>query len=1037
MLKIIFAVILLLPFFLNSQNITVVEETAKELIIKIEVADFHLNYSAEFAEITLENSLQNSEAGFPDIPFLNLNLAVPPNGNFYYSIVSKKREKIKLKKPILPIAKIVKNSFTHDFIYNIDSEKYRQTNDLIVKNEKYQYRSFSIIPLKISPFQYNHQNLELEVITELILKIKIIGQTSYRQIIEEDFEFLYPIFILNYKTAKFWKNIPQKDFVKMPFAKSAFWYKILASKNSDNYLDFAEFSQLPQFCDPASVRIFTMRKVKEEYKIIELPIFIENNNEMEFDQNTKIYFTAENNENYWLTFGGDFLGKPKRIFQKNELSQKVISFQKKEIKPKSTKTDLELIIIYPKANVFQDQAAELAEIHSDLAAELKSQVEIFDEYSGGVADKDAIRDYLAETYQNNPNLQYVILVGAGSDEWDDYSPKNKIMVYKRSSIVSDDYFVDFAQLGRPDLVIGRLPAKNDAELDVIIDKIRRYKETPTFGFWRNKFLIMADDENHGDHFEGFGTAAMNHSRYAQELDDLINDDIFVDKIFAFNYEFDAFQAKPEAREAMVDVVNKGCLAWLFIGHGNTDVIGDEDYFRGALHMNMLKNHDKPSLFFAASCSVGKYQMKNSDCLAEKLVLHDNGGSIISIAGTDDTFPAPNATLYKHYFQYILEDRMSAGIALVAAKLFVTSASNAVRFNILGDPVLDIVPPESVGEIDGIADSIRARETVEITGNFNENIFNSAQIMVFEPKHKIIYENFDYLANPDDDDSEHYTVHYTQNGNKLYNANVSLNAGEYSAEFIVPDDIYAGEDGRILTYVNGEDSDFINTLTSINTSDVAIDGVANDGPPQVQIWLDSKTFQTGDYVSTNPLLMATISDENGINILGSAGRKMLVQIDESQEFIDVTDGFVYDENSYTKGELTWQLNEISEGEHSLLLIVFDNLNLPKVTDVTFIAKQSGKVVIEQLLSYPNPMCDETNFTFIITEAADVTATIYTISGRKIQTIKAGNLPSGFQQIYWNGKDKAGDNIANGTYFYKIIANQSGKVTEKIGKIIILK
>ena len=84
-----------------------------------------------------------------------------------------------------------------------------------------------------------------------------------------------------------------------------------------------------------------------------------------------------------------------------------------------------------------------------------------------------------------------------------------------------------------------------------------------------------------------------------------------------------------------------------------------------------------------------------------------------------------------------------------------------------------------------------------------------------------------------------------------------------------------------------------------------------------------------------------------------------------------------------------------------------------------------------------MCDETNFTFIITEAADVTATIYTISGRKIQTIKAGNLPSGFQQIYWNGKDKAGDNIANGTYFYKIIANQSGKVTEKIGKIIILK
>jgi hypothetical protein len=206
---------------------------------------------------------------------------------------------------------------------------------------------------------------------------------------------------------------------------------------------------------------------------------------------------------------------------------------------------------------------------------------------------------------------------------------------------------------------------------------------------------------------------------------------------------------------------------------------------------------------------------------------------------------------------------------------------------------------------------------------------------------------------------------------------------------------------------------------------------------VQIWLDSKTFQTGDYVSTNPLLMVEISDENGINILGSAGRKMLVQIDENQELIDVTDGFIYDENSCTKGELTWQLNGISEGEHSLLLVVFDNFNLPTVIEVLFTAKQFGKVAIEQLLPYPNPMCDETNFTFIMTETADVTVTIYTISGRKIRTIEAGNLSSGFQQIYWNGEDKTGDDIANGTYFYKIIANQNGKISEKIGKIIILK
>ena len=193
------------------------------------------------------------------------------------------------------------------------------------------------------------------------------------------------------------------------------------------------------------------------------------------------------------------------------------------------------------------------------------------------------------------------------------------------------------------------------------------------------------------------------------------------------------------------------------------------------------------------------------------------------------------------------------------------------------------------------------------------------------------------------------------------------------------------------------------------------------------------------MSTNPELIAHIQDENGINIIGSSGHCILLIVDGSITPIDITEGFMYDVGSATNGVLTWQLDDLSEGSHSVQLIVFDNLNNPTVAETNFVSKSSGAVFIEQMLPYPNPMSDGGHFTFIITEDSDITITIYTLTGRKIKTIKQLNSLTGYNQISWDGKDDDGDEIANNTYFYKIKAKQliNSKITEKIGKLIILK
>eukprot|EP00831_Metopus_contortus_P052542 TRINITY_DN44103_c0_g1_i1.p1 TRINITY_DN44103_c0_g1~~TRINITY_DN44103_c0_g1_i1.p1 ORF type:complete len:151 (-),score=35.79 TRINITY_DN44103_c0_g1_i1:51-503(-) len=68
------------------------------------------------------------------------------------------------------------------------------------------------------------------------------------------------------------------------------------------------------------------------------------------------------------------------------------------------------------------------------------------------------------------------LLGLGTYDWKGYktisSEKNKMIIYQNGnsnngdSITSDDYFTYLTQTLRPELAIGRYPAKNTSELDL-------------------------------------------------------------------------------------------------------------------------------------------------------------------------------------------------------------------------------------------------------------------------------------------------------------------------------------------------------------------------------------------------------------------------------------------------------------------------------------------------------------------------------------------------------------------------------------------
>jgi len=95
------------------------------------------------------------------------------------------------------------------------------------------------------------------------------------------------------------------------------------------------------------------------------------------------------------------------------------------------------------------------------------------------------------------------------------------------------------------------------------------------------------------------------------------------------------------------------------------------------------------------------------------------------------------------------------------------------------------------------------------------------------------------------------------------------------------------------------------------------------PPSIELWIDGFRGESVPSVSGNVILKALLSDSSGICTLGGgAGRSILLSLD-SQGF-DVSRYFSYRPDSYTTGELEYSLPELIEGDHRIILAVWDGM-----------------------------------------------------------------------------------------------------------------
>ncbi|MFB3056723.1 MAG: C25 family cysteine peptidase, partial [Ignavibacteriaceae bacterium] len=139
--------------------------------------------------------------------------------------------------------------------------------------------------------------------------------------------------------------------------------------------------------------------------------------------------------------------------------------------------------------------------------------QIYNEFSCGVLDVSAVRDFIKYAYDNwEITPQYVLLFGKGTYDYkniagfdDNFIPtwQTKESLRLLSSYTSDDFFVNVDGTdANIDIAPGRITASNETEANNYITKVIDYEQNSKRGLWKNLITLVADYGFTSTRYEG-------------------------------------------------------------------------------------------------------------------------------------------------------------------------------------------------------------------------------------------------------------------------------------------------------------------------------------------------------------------------------------------------------------------------------------------------------------------------------------------------------------------------------------------------------
>ena len=698
--------------------------------------------------------------------------------------------------------------------------------------------------------------------------------------------------------------------------------------------------------------------------------------------------------------------------------------------------------------------------------------QVYNEFGGGLPMPAAIRNCLKYFYERAngdtaTTPRYVLLFGRGDYDyrrivatgpewippWETQESFDPIASY-----AVEDSFVIFDASGRGSMGIGRLTSETIDDANTMVDKIIEYSTNPVIDPWKLQTTFVADDGYAGPGVDDGFVHTNDAEGIAATVPPLFNKD----KIYLYAYTpviTSDGRRMPQVNQAIDNAINSGTLIMNFNGHGNPDLWCFEYVFVIETDFPLLHNKGKYFFLVAATCNYAYFDEIGIQSGAELLVSLPGAGAIEVVSADRAVYEGENyelnSALYSFMFQLandgsILPQRF--GDIMFKTKQVRTDV-NDQKYLLIGDPALHLAFPKMYAVIDSV-DHIANNQNIQLralsNASFSATVLNSTSSPFDGTSFTQVFDVDKTVAISDVlDEGDGVFVPIAEtfeiDGGVLFRGQENIVNNKMQANFIVPKDIsYANSNGKINVYFSGEGVD-----GGAYTTNVVIGGTDSTAPhntqgPKIQMYMNSRTFHSGDVVSANPTLIADLQDEYGINTSGGeVGHKLETWLDGATQSIDLTDYYKSSTGNFQQGTIEYQFLGISAGTHTLRLRAWDTYDNASIAEVIFSVLSSSGLQLTNVFNYPNPFSSSTLFTFQYNDLGNlnVQVKIYTVAGRLIRTLQQIGVSSHSNtvQIPWDGRDRDGSPIANGIYLYKIVARtlDSKFSSEAVGKLTVLK
>lgn len=651
-----------------------------------------------------------------------------------------------------------------------------------------------------------------------------------------------------------------------------------------------------------------------------------------------------------------------------------------------------LMVVYPG---YLPAATRLADFHRSrgLSVHVVTTQQVYHEFGSGAQDVTAIRDFVRLFYQRadgDPELQpkYLLLFGDGSyDNRGRVTDRSRVVTYqsreslvRTGSYVSDDYFgllddtegqwgeasgdfYDDTQLTLElvDLGIGRLPARSLAEAEALVDKVIGYATGPsTAGSWQNRVLLL------GDYKESDGTI---HISQANTLGDTLavkNSCLNLSKVYLEQFPVTRTGSVllfPEARAEALRQLDNGALVVNYTGHGSEVSLSNSGIFNVS-DVGGLKNEGREAFWITATCEFGRYDDPEATTGAEALLLKPTGGAIGALTSVRLVFSFPNFVFNRNWHRFslaydpLLGRYPTLGEVYRQAKnsSFPQTNINTRNFALLADPALTLAIPQDrvvltglQGQAPGTADTLRALETVRLAGEVQsatgERLTNFSGVVELTVYDKA--QSFSTLLTG-------YT--YQAYRSVLFRGSVTVTAGAFEISFVLPLDLeFSPGTGNLQLVAVGPNGQALGCSQDVTLCCVDPEGATDTAPPTAEVFLGDFNWRSGGTVDPNPLFLALVTDNLGINPSGQGiGRELLLTLDnDPTTAVNVGDAYQANQDDPTQGSLRYPLSGLSPGRHTLELRVWDVANNTTTAQTEFWVADGSALSLAEVVAYPNP------------------------------------------------------------------------------------